>query len=314
MRRPGGMVASGLSCMVGLGLVALAAARDDGGTPERVEIPRTENTFRLSPRIYSGGDPNGVEAFAALKALGVRTIVSVDGAMPDVETARSMGFRYVHLPIGYDGVPREQAVKLVKALKTLPGPVYVHCHHGKHRGPAAVAVCGIALEGWSAENAVAWLKQAGTSADYPGLYASAREFVPPTAEELAAAGAEFPERAIPPALVERMVQVDHGLDRLKAIEAAGFAAPADQPDLDPPHEARQMVESFRELARQDEAKEQGREFLEAAGSAELRATDLESALRTLVEGTSPESTAAAESALRGLEQSCTACHTRYRNR
>ena len=105
------------------------------GTPERLEIRGIENTFRLSPRLYSGGDPHGVEALAALKELGVRTIISVDGATPDVETARKLGLRYVHLPIGYDGVPREQAVRLVQAVKTLPGPVYVHCHHGKHRGP-----------------------------------------------------------------------------------------------------------------------------------------------------------------------------------
>src|SRR4029079_9627843 len=175
--------------------------------PERLAIPGIENTFRLRPRLYSGGDPHGVEALVAPKELGVRTIISVDGAMPDVESARKLGLRYVHLPIGYDGVPREQAVRLVKAVKTLPGPVYVHCHHGKHRGPAAAAVCGIATEGWSREEALSWMKEGCTVPECRGLCASPRAFVPPTARELERVDQDLPERAKVPALVEMMVQV-----------------------------------------------------------------------------------------------------------
>src|SRR5947208_16045194 len=179
-------IAFGVGLLVlGSAMASLAAARQGQGpdeparkaearTPERLEIQGIENTFRLSPRLYSGGDPHGVESFAALRSLGITTIISVDGAAPDVEAARKLGLRYVHLPIGYDGVPREQAVRLVQAVKTLPGPVYVHCHHGKHRGPAAAAVCGIATEGWTREQALAWMKDAGTSPDYRGLFASAR--------------------------------------------------------------------------------------------------------------------------------------------
>jgi len=52
-----------------------------GKTPERIKVGGIENTFRLSPRLYSGGDPRGAEAFQALKALGIKTIVSVDGTV-----------------------------------------------------------------------------------------------------------------------------------------------------------------------------------------------------------------------------------------
>src|SRR5262245_48918459 len=88
--------------LFGILLVSLAASRQgqtpaepakegEARAPERLEIRGIENTFRLSPRLYSGGDPHGVEALSALKELGVRTIISVDGAMPDVETARKLG-------------------------------------------------------------------------------------------------------------------------------------------------------------------------------------------------------------------------------
>jgi len=63
-------------------------AKGEAKAPQPIEIQGIENTFRLSPRLYSGGDPHGAEALAALKKLGVRTIISVDGATPDVETAR----------------------------------------------------------------------------------------------------------------------------------------------------------------------------------------------------------------------------------
>src|SRR5262249_10275117 len=116
--------------------------------PERIDAPGIENAFRLSPRLLSGGQPEGEMGFETLKRLGVKTVISVDGSQPDVEAARRNGLRYVHLPVGYDGIPRDQAILLVAAIRDLPGPVFVHCHHGKHRGPAAAAVCALATEGW----------------------------------------------------------------------------------------------------------------------------------------------------------------------
>src|SRR4051794_30893959 len=61
--------------------------------PERLPARGVENLYRLSPRLFSGGQPDGAEGFTILKGLGVRTILSVDGAAPDVETARRLGLR-----------------------------------------------------------------------------------------------------------------------------------------------------------------------------------------------------------------------------
>ncbi|MDB5352069.1 MAG: hypothetical protein JWN86_3316 [Planctomycetota bacterium] len=311
--------------LLGVLLVSLAANRQErtpaekvpansaDKAPEKLQIRGIENTFRLSPRLYSGGDPRGVEALTALKDLGIKTIISVDGATPDVETARKLGIRYVHLPIGYDGVPREQAVRLVKAVKTLPGPVYVHCHHGKHRGPAAAAVCGIATEGWSKQQAVSWMERAGTSPDYRGLYASAREFSRPSADEMKQAGKELPERAKVPDLVGTMVQVDERWDRLKAVQKAGFTAPADQPDIDPTHEALQLAEQFREASRLAEVRAKGEDFSRKLGAVERQAADLQEALRGYAKVPSSESRKGLEAAFIAVGRSCSGCHARYRN-
>lgn len=294
--------------LIALGGAAQGPAGPGPSTPERIEVGGIENAFRLGPSLYSGGDPRSDGDFEALKAHGVRTIISVDGAAPNVEAARRFGLRYVHLPIGYDGVPREQAVRLARAMRDVPGPVYVHCHHGKHRGPAAAAVCGIVADGWSRERALRWLDEAGTSPDYAGLFQSIREFVPPTAEEVERIGPDLPERAPVPDLVGLMVRLDARWDGMKALRANGFRPPPDHSDVDPAHEALQVVEAFREAARLDAAQARGDTFLRRLADAEANA---ESLRRALQEHAPAERTEAAFSA---VSKSCTACHAQNRDR
>jgi protein tyrosine phosphatase (PTP) superfamily phosphohydrolase (DUF442 family) len=280
--------------------------------PERVEVAGVENLFRLGPRLYSGGQPEGPAGFEALKRLGVRTIVSVDGARPDVEAARRLGLRYVHLPVGYGGIPRDQAVRLVKAMRDLPGPVFVHCHHGKHRGPAAAALCGMASEGWGRGQARAWLERAGTDPKYRGLFGSVEGFVPPTPEELGrVAPADLPERAEVPGLVEAMVKIDEHWDNLKAVEKAGFRTPEGHPDIDPPHEALLLAERYREQYRHEQAR--GEEFARLMAGAGRDATALEAVLRRYGEAPSPAARGEVEAAYSRAGRSCSACHARHRD-
>ncbi|HEX5269836.1 MAG TPA: hypothetical protein VFW33_05080, partial [Gemmataceae bacterium] len=153
--------------------------------PVRVEAKGLLNVVRLNERLYSGSSPEGDEGFESLRALGIKTIITVDGARPDVDRAHKFGMRYVHIPIGYDGVPEEQGLRIVKAVRDLPGPVYVHCHHGKHRGAAAAAVARLCTDDrCGVEAALEGMRLAGTDPHYTGLYAAPREFRRPTAEEL----------------------------------------------------------------------------------------------------------------------------------
>ena len=75
-----------------------------------VEGPALKSVYRLNDQVLSGGQPAGEDGFAALARLGVKTILSVDGARPDAVRARRHGMRTVHLPIGYDTVTRKQAL------------------------------------------------------------------------------------------------------------------------------------------------------------------------------------------------------------
>ncbi|MCX6878582.1 MAG: hypothetical protein NTW21_32925 [Verrucomicrobia bacterium] len=97
-------------------------------------------------RILSVSQPVVPEDFVFLKDQGIKLIVSVDGAKPDVAAAKKLGMGSIHLPISYDGVPQETQAALSNVLKEDPGKIFIHCHHGKHRGPAAAMLDGCATK------------------------------------------------------------------------------------------------------------------------------------------------------------------------
>ena len=205
-------------------LVLLAVAGCGRGVP--TEPPPTDglhNLIRVSDKLLSGSSPDGPTGFATLTALGVKTVISVDGSTPDVAEAERHGIRYVHLPVGYDGIPREQALKLAKAVRDLPGPVYVHCHHGKHRGPAACAAIQLLLDpAFTPEQAENLLREAGTDPKYTGLIGLPKTTARPAPGELDRVPSDFPKTATVPDLTRRMVAIDELWDHLKLAKAAGW--------------------------------------------------------------------------------------------
>jgi protein tyrosine phosphatase (PTP) superfamily phosphohydrolase (DUF442 family) len=298
---------------------ALAAGCTGGGDtrpapaePQKVEAKGLQNLVRLDDRLYSGSSPEGDEGFESLRDLGIKTIITVDGARPDVERAHKFGMRYVHLPIGYDGVPEEQGLRIVKAVRDLPGPIYVHCHHGKHRGAAAAAVARLGTDDrCSVDLALEGMRLSGTDPHYVGLYAAPKEFRRPTADELGRLPADFPEAVAPTGLAQFMVEVDDRWERLKLARAAGWDSPSDHPDIDPPYEALQVVEQYREALRLPKTKDRPEEFRRWLDEARGATEGLEAALRP-----SPGQAVdreAAEAAFKKAGDACTRCHGTYRD-
>ena len=304
------LFASGAFLALLVGFCAYAAG--DGGTatepprPVAVSIAGCENVYSVTEDLLSGGVPAGDEAFQALADAGVKTIISVDGAKPDVSAAAKYGLRYVHLPFGYDQLPRQRALELSRAIQDLPGKVYVHCHHGKHRSPAAVAGALVCTQGWTGDRAVAFMKLAGTSRNYSGLYSTVHEMKPASNDELATADASFPSIAKVPDFVEMMVQLEGLFDQLTESRKESWQPPKSSPDLVPPNTALQILELFKESRRLGQSKSVGPDFATWLDQAELGASGLEGALRT-------NNDEAAESSYGQLERSCKDCHEKYRN-
>lgn len=279
---------------------ALVVQLDEHGEPRGLRHHR-----RWSAKVGSGAQPEGDAAFRNLAALGYRVVVSVDGARPDLEGAARHGLRYVHVPIGYDGIDESQRLALAKALADAEGPAYFHCHHGKHRGPAAVAVARIAVEGITHEDARMTLETCGTDPKYKGLYAAAATAARVSAEDLARTPAP-PSYQAPGDLVAAMVAIDGHFERLGHARGAAWAVPPAHPDVDPPHEARLLWEQYRELARRDEARAHGDRFLTFSAEAEAAAQALETAIRA-------NDAKAAEDAFARSKKACGSCHKAYRD-
>jgi protein tyrosine phosphatase (PTP) superfamily phosphohydrolase (DUF442 family) len=268
------------------------------------------NVHRFTDKLVSGSSPEGDAGFESLRKLGVKTIISVDGAQPDLERARRFGMRYVHVPIGYDGVTLESALTMARATRDLPGPVYIHCHHGQHRGPAGAAAIQLLLDpACSVDTVVKQMKRAGTDPKYAGLFASQTKIRQAGPVDLDKVSAEFPEAQKPAGFTKAMVEVDEQWDKLKLIKAAGWKTPKSNPDLSPAHEALMLVELFREAARLPSTQSRPMDFRNCLSEAEQKASKLEKLLTSKPTVDSVE----ALKAFNAIAATCTRCHAKYRD-
>ncbi len=257
--------------------------------------------------VYAGSVPNSEPAFDTLADLGIRTIISVDGASPDLERATQHGMRYIHLPLGYGEIDENMRLVFAAAVRDMPGPIYIHCHRGVHRGPAAVAVALSTLGDLSTAQSLALLTRAGTSKDYPGLWRSVATSTPARASQLDAIDTDsLPAQARVGTFVEGMVSINNTYENLEAIADAGWKTPRSHPDLAPASEAGQLAELFRALSEHTTTPPRPAAFTEWMRSSTALAIALEQALTA----DDPE---AASISYAALIQDCKACHAAYRN-
>lgn len=268
------------------------------------------NVVTFHEGFYSGGVPEGDAGFATLAGMGVKTVISVDGAAPDAELARQYGLRYIHLPIGYNGFDEQRKLELVRATRDAmqSGPVYIHCHHGKHRSAGAAATIAASL-GWADSAAmIERMKVSGTAPDYRGLYACAANATVIDVSMIDAVKADFPEVSRPRGFVKGMVEIDETMDNLKAIEKAGWATPRNHPDLVPAAEAGRLADVLRVLADGERARREPADFAERLRKDSAIAQGIEDGLAS----GAPDA-AALSARFKTLGASCKDCHAKYRD-
>lgn len=273
-----------------------------------IDLPGVHNVVEYSEGIYSGGVPEGEEGFATLKAMGIRTVLSVDGAQPDDKLAAKYGLRYVHLPIGYDGMDKERTLEIARVIRDLPQPTYIHCHHGKHRSAGATAAALVTLGKLTNEEAVGRMKVSGTSPNYPGLYQCTNVALVATDAELDSVSNEFPTHWKTSGFVEAMVEIDDANENLKLIEKAGWITPKDHPDLVPAAEAGRLADHLRNLKDDEYVGAHPGELGQWLMDDATKVSQLEEAL---VAGNVAKEKLSEYFA--AVNKSCNDCHTKYRN-
>jgi len=124
---------------------------------------RIKNFGQMDDRFFRGGEPKKVEDFAALKALGVNTVIDLQAEAEPAERGmvESLGMRYVHIPMVAKKYPTEEAVAAF--LKTVDDPqtgkFFVHCAGGRHRTGAMGAVYRYTKYGWDFDQVYREMKQ-----------------------------------------------------------------------------------------------------------------------------------------------------------
>ena len=272
------------------------------------ELPGLHNvvpyTGSGSEAFYSGSAPEGDAGFDALVKLGIKTVISVDGATPDLARAKARGLRIVHLPIGYDGFDDARKAELVRAVRDLPKPIYLHCHHGKHRSASAAGAVAVSLRWMTNEAAAARMKVSGTGVGYRGLWSCVAKASPMDAATIDAARGDFPEQTKPESLVASMVAIDEALDNIQFAVAATDAAKRGASAAD----AAEIADLLRILEK-DEGVERMAKSVDFRALLRASSTQAGALEKLLGEGSS----AGVPEAVGRLRESCKDCHAKHRD-
>lgn len=282
--------------------------------PTDDEIAGLPNLVRVHPDVLSGGQPDKQDGYKSLRRLGVRTIISVDGVRPDVASARQSEINHIHLPHGYDRISSQRQLELAYAFLTAPRPIYVHCHHGVHRSPAAAAVGCIVAGLIHPKDGIDVLERAGTSHNYAGLWTCVRNARPAESRQLTALEIQFSESIDPPAVVQAMGELEQLTERLENQARNHWKTEQASVETSAAHAALLLREQFAELQRLEAIEAEPQAFRDQLTES-LRQADL---LVTLLNSAQSQSADAAGQhdpamVLQSIRQSCRDCHRQFRD-
>lgn len=277
------------------------------------EGPGLHNVYHLSDSIISGSEPHGRAAYEQLAAMGVKTILSVDGAVPDAATASELGMRYVHVPIQYKDISPDEMLRIAKTFRELEAPFYVHCFHGRHRGPAGAAVGRVVRDGLSRERAIAEMRQyCGTSSKYEGLYRVIAAGSIPGAEATAAYDYEFESAHAPEGVVGVMVVLSRAHDNVALLSERGWEPDPEHPDIDAVNEAIQLRDAYAAAMELPAVTQGERDQLAWFEESRDVSVQLVEDLKAARGGDSSAGDRAVQAFLT-LKADCNSCHKAYRN-
>jgi len=310
---------SGASQPIQLGGSAFDAANSlQLADVEPQDLPGLHHVYRLSEQIISGAEPQGEAAFAQLEAMGVRTVLSVDGKIPNRELAATHGLRYVHLPIQYSGITGDELMKLSKTFRELEGPFYVHCFHGKHRGPAAAAIGRVVRDGAPRDQAIAEMRQwCSTSSKYEGLYKVVATAQMPSPESTNALEYDFSPAHTFTGVRGGMIGIARKWDLVKEARERNWQDDPQHPDVSALQEATQLHQIYADLCRLDELNEKPSDFRDWMHQGRDASARLVRALSDCNQQPEAEGVASwhaeALAASKLIGDSCSSCHAEYRN-
>ena len=115
---------------------------------------RVENLHRITPTLYRSAQPQR-EDVPALKALGIKTVISFRSFNSDERALRGSGIDLVRVPIDTWSINDDEVQRALVAIREAEkkGPVLIHCWHGADRTGVVAVVYRMALQGWTKDAA-----------------------------------------------------------------------------------------------------------------------------------------------------------------
>src|SRR5882762_11973182 len=168
---------------------------------EKLHITGIPNAGKITETLYRGAQPREV-GLSELKILGITTIVDLRGEDREKiawerQRAESLGLRFVHIPVdGWSPPTDEQVVQFLSLFRDNSGQkIFMHCHFGDDRTGVFTALYRMAIQKWSAEQAIKEMYFFGFNGFW---HPSMKTFVHDFPSRLNSAPALAPLRSPPP--------------------------------------------------------------------------------------------------------------------
>ncbi|MBA3994779.1 MAG: hypothetical protein C0469_14770 [Cyanobacteria bacterium DS2.3.42] len=151
----------------------------------------------VTPFLLRGAQPSQ-EGFAALKAAGVKTVITLRDGKKDIErekaSVEALGMKSVSIPLSvFKGVKDADMERFLKVVNDpQQQPVFVHCRQGQDRCGTMVGIYRLTQQSWTASDAYKEMLKYGFHPMFVGLSGSmyrvastvGRPEAPPTVSEI----------------------------------------------------------------------------------------------------------------------------------
>jgi hypothetical protein len=141
------------------------AQREEHSVGRHLPLEGIRNFGEVTPTLYRGGQPSQ-EGLQTLSKMGVDIVVNTSGRQHDDEgtEVNRLGMKYVvirwHCPFPKDPT----FARFLKVVHDNPGKkIFVHCRLGDDRTGMMIASYRMAVQGWSAEDAMKEMQAFGFS-------------------------------------------------------------------------------------------------------------------------------------------------------
>lgn len=112
-----------------------------------------DNWYVVSDELHRCAQPSA-DGMQTLAANEVRSVVNLREHHSDRDEVRGVALQLVEVPLDTGDMTYADLVAALRAVLAAPKPVALHCWRGSDRTGAVVAAWRVAVQGWSAQQAL----------------------------------------------------------------------------------------------------------------------------------------------------------------